>query len=105
VRRRRTNRKIALERIHILFRQALETCHENPSRAQRYVDLARSLGMRYKVRLPRIYRRMICRGCKRLIVPGISARVRIQQRREPHIVVTCLHCGRHNRMPIKRRRD
>ncbi len=103
--RRRQNRKIARERIHLLFKEALDTYSENPSRAQKYADIARKLGMRYKVRLPKIYRMNICRACKKFIVPGFNSRVRLQRHREPHIVVTCLNCGKHNRIPIRRRYD
>ena len=102
---RRQNRKIARERIHLLFKEALDAYSENPSRAQRYAEMARKLGMRYKVRLPKIYRMNICRGCKKFIVPGFNSRVRLQRRREPHIVVTCFNCGKQNRMMIRKRND
>jgi len=94
----------ALERIHALFRLAKETIHENPEQAQRYVCIARRISMATKVRLPKEYRRQICKRCKKFILPGINCRVRIQQHREPHIVVTCFLCGGHTRFPLKNRR-
>jgi ribonuclease P protein subunit RPR2 len=97
---RRENQRIALERISILFELAREVFVEEPELAQRYVDLARKIGMHYKVRLPAEYRRMICRHCKSFILPGVNCRVRVQQRRRPHLVVTCLNCGEHMRIPI-----
>jgi len=96
-------RQIALERIRTLFRLAKETIHEDPRLAQRYVEIARKIAMRTKLRLPREYRRMICRHCKSFIFPGVNCRVRIQSRREPHVVVTCLVCGKHTRLPLKSR--
>eukprot|EP00042_Codosiga_hollandica_P055356 m.772333 g.772333 ORF g.772333 m.772333 type:complete len:135 (+) comp59097_c0_seq6:233-637(+) len=42
-------------------------------------------------------KRTICRACQQLLVPGITSRVRLQGRREQHIVVTCLSCGRFRR--------
>lgn len=101
--RRREDRKIALERIHILFKQAMETFEREPELGQRYVALARKIGMRYKVRLPVEYRWMICKHCKGFILPGKTGRTRIQQRREPHVVITCLNCGGYNRIPLKKR--
>lgn len=98
-----TKKQIALQRIHILFRLAKEVVHEDPSLAQRYVKIARKIAMGTKLRLPREYRRLVCRHCKSFILPGVNCRVRIQSRREPHMVVTCLNCGRHSRMPLKSR--
>ena len=97
-------RRIALERIHILFKLARETIHKDKALAQRYVNIARRLAMAAKVRLPREYRRQVCRHCKSFILPGVNCRVRIQQRREPHIVITCLECGKHMRIPLRKRK-
>jgi len=104
-RRRRANRRIAHERIQILFKQAITLFAVEMDLARRYVDLARKIGMRYKVRLPTEYRWMICKHCKRFLFPGKTSRTRIQQRREPHVVVTCLSCGGYNRMPLNQRRS
>lgn len=101
--RRRENRGIALERIHILFKQAIEIFEREPELAQRYVELARKIGMRYKVRLPVEYRWMVCKHCKSFLLPGKTSRTRIQQRREPHVVITCLSCGGYNRILLKKR--
>lgn len=96
--------RIAIQRIHTLFRLARETYCEDHALAQRYVDIARRIAMSAKVRLPKEYRRQICRHCKSFILPGVNCRVRIKQRREPHVVITCLECGKHMRIPLKSRR-
>ncbi|MGQ9539199.1 MAG: ribonuclease P protein component 4 [Candidatus Bathycorpusculaceae bacterium] len=95
---------IAKQRIQTLFRLAIEVYHEDPCLAQRYVDLARRVAMAARIRLPTEYRRMICRHCKRFILPGVSCRVRIKQLRESHVVITCLNCGKPMRIPLKRKR-
>jgi ribonuclease P protein subunit RPR2 len=97
-------KQIALERIRILFNLARETIHENPTLAQRYVNIARQISMTAKVRLPVECRRQVCRHCKRFILPGVNCRVRLQQHPEPHVVVTCLLCGKSARVPLKNRR-
>jgi ribonuclease P protein subunit RPR2 len=33
-------------------------------------------------------------------LPGTNCRVRIKQRRQPHIVITCLNCGHQKRIPL-----
>jgi len=96
-------REIALKRIKILFNLAREMLHERPDLAQRYVEIARKIAMRTRTRIPKENRLLICRHCKKFIFPGVSARVRIQPRREPHIVVTCLYCGKHMRRPLRRK--
>ncbi|MGD0028369.1 MAG: ribonuclease P [Candidatus Bathyarchaeia archaeon] len=98
-------RRIARQRIQILFRLANETFGEDPSLAQRYVYLARRIAMAARIRLPTKYRRQVCRHCKSFILPGINCRVRIRQEREPHIVVTCLNCGKKMRIPLRKREE
>jgi ribonuclease P protein subunit RPR2 len=97
-------KRIAMQRVHVLFNLARETYGRQPALAQRYVDLARKIAMAAKLRLPKGYKRQICRHCKSFILPGVNSRVRIRQRREPHVVITCLNCGKHMRIPLKKRK-
>ena len=46
---------------------------------------------RNRLPLPINNKHWICRGCKELLIPGISARVRI---REGQRITTCLNCQR-----------
>ncbi|MEM1538890.1 MAG: ribonuclease P [Candidatus Bathyarchaeia archaeon] len=94
---------IAMRRIVTLFLLARETYREDPNLAQRYVNIARRIAMAAKVRLPIEYRRQICRHCKSFLLPGVNCRVRIKQRREPHVTITCLKCGNHMRVPLRRK--
>ncbi len=96
-------RQLASQRIQYLFRLARETISEEPQLAQRYAEIARRIAMRTKLRLPKEYKRMICRYCKSFIYPGVNSRVRVQQKREPHMVITCLVCGKIMRIPLKRK--
>lgn len=98
---KRRVRRIASERVGLLFRMAEESITEDPDLAQRYASIARGLEMHYKVKRPARYKHSICRHCKRFIIPGVNCRVRLQRRREPHVVITCLNCGGHMRIPIK----
>lgn len=98
-------KKIASERIDILFNLARGTSSEDPVLAQRYVDIALRIAMRCRVRIPREYRMQVCKKCHGFLIPGETCRVRIRQRREPHIAITCLRCGTIKRMPIGRKRS
>jgi ribonuclease P protein subunit RPR2 len=96
-----TTKRIAMQRIQTLFRLAKEILREDPSMAQRYVDMARKIAMAARVRLPTEYRRQVCRYCKSFILPGVNCRVRIKQRREPHVLITCLNCGKQTRILLR----
>jgi len=96
-------RQIALQRIHTLFELAMKNIKKEPQLAQRYAQIARRIAMKTKVRLPKEYHRLICRHCKSFIYPSVNCRVRMQQRREPHMVITCLICGKHTRTMLKPR--
>ncbi len=98
-------RQIARQRIHILFILAERTIHENPNLAERYVETARKIAMSAKIRLPTECRRQVCKHCKSFILPGVNCRVRLQHRREPHMVITCLKCGGRTRIPITRKEN
>jgi ribonuclease P protein subunit RPR2 len=96
-------RSIARQRVQTLFTLARETLDADPMLAQQYVDTARRIAMSAKIRLPRQYRRQVCRHCKRFILPGVNCRVRIKQLREPHMVTTCLNCGKQTRIPLSKK--
>ncbi len=93
-----------MERIELLYEQALKTYRSDYELAQRYVTLARRIAMRARVRQPRYLKRVVCKHCKSLIVPGYNCRVRIRQRREPHVTIYCMVCKRFTRIPLRRRK-
>ncbi len=91
--------RIAGERIADLFALAeREASRDHPELADRYVGLARRIGMRYNVRLLREYRELYCRGCHRFWVEGRTVRTRLRQGRR---VRTCLACGRERRSLLR----
>lgn len=92
-------KRLALQRIDGLFKLAREIVHEKEDLAQRYVLIAQKIAMRTRVHLPLEYRLQLCRHCKKLILPGLSSLIRLQKKREPHIVVTCKYCTKYTRIP------
>lgn len=96
---------IAMQRIRTLFELAKDNVRKEPELAQRYAQIARRIAMRTRVRLPTEYRRLICRHCKSFIYPGVNSRVRVQRRREPHVVITCLVCGKAARIPLREKTE
>lgn len=99
-RKKGQERRIAAERIEKLFALAeQEALQGNFPRADRYVELARRIGMRYNVRLPSAFKRRVCKGCRSFLLPPKTARVRIGGSR---VVTTCLKCGTVMRFPYLR---
>lgn len=97
-------KRIATQRIRNLFTLAKQTLHNDPYLAKRYVNIARRIAMAAKIRLPKEYKRQVCKHCKSFILPGVNCRVRIKHCREPHVVVTCLNCGKQMRIPLKHKK-
>ena len=87
--------RIARGRISDLFALAeRESANGHGELADRYVRLARRIGMRYNVRLLAEYRELYCRGCSSFWAEGRSVRTRLRSGRR---VRTCLVCGRTRR--------
>ena len=96
-------KQIAQQRIQVLFQQAKQIYRDNPQLSSRYVETARKIAMAARIRLPTVYRRQICKNCNMLLVQGANCRVRIKQKREPHVVVTCFNCGHKTRVLLKKK--
>ena len=96
-------RRIASERVRILFTLAEREEHDHPERAQRHTALARRLASRNRIHLPPELKRRICPGCKSYMGPTTS-RIRIKQTRETHVAITCLRCGHITRIPLRSRK-
>lgn len=85
-------RSIALERINILFREA----KLNPSKANRYVELARRIAMKVNLPIPREYKRRYCKHCNNYFKLG-NYRVRTRNRM---VVYYCLNCKKFMKFKI-----
>lgn len=94
--------RVAQERIAELFSLAEQESRRNPGPLpERYVGLARRIGMRYNVRLLVEYHELYCRGCGAYWVEGRTVRTRLRQGRRTR---TCLRCGAARRRPLRAHR-
>ena len=82
-----------IERLAGLAREAARS--EDPDLARRYVQRARRIAERNRVRLPRRFKRFSCDRCDTYLIAGRNAQVRT---RSGHVVITC-DCGEHARYP------
>jgi len=97
--KRRAEQNIARERIERLHTLSREVFHRDKGLATRYVDLAKKISMKSRVRLAREHKRYICKACGSLLLPGVNCRVRVRPERGTTVVVTCLDCGARKRYP------
>jgi len=98
-------KQITRQRIDILFEQATAVSKSNPKLAANYVRIAQKVAMSARFPLPTEYKRRVCKHCGFLLVEGFNVRVRVQQKREPHIVVTCLNCGYNSRILLRKKKE
>ena len=97
-------KEIARERIEILLGLARQTFRKDRALSKRYVELARQIGMKAGVRLPREQKMFICKSCGALLVPGANCRVRTRPEVGTMVLITCLECGEKKRYPTVRER-
>jgi len=98
-------RQVAKNRICVLFEQAEAIRKTDPDLSRRYVEIARKIAMAARLRLPYDYKRKTCKKCNSLLVAGDNFRARIRQKREPHLVVTCLTCGSKTRIMLRKKKE
>ncbi|VVB69841.1 Ribonuclease P protein component 4 [uncultured archaeon] len=89
-------RDLALQRMERLFSLAAAAAQElHPERSDRYVQIARQISTRTRVRMPRHLKRLFCKHCGGFLSPS-SARVRLH---DGVLTSTCLRCEKQTRRP------
>ena len=89
-------KKIAYERMHILFEQAMGKRDTNPDLSSRYMRQVERIGKRMDVSVPREIKRFYCKNCG--IPYGDDTRIRI---RKGLCFVTCGQCSDIRRIPYR----
>ena len=92
-----SQKELALERIEKLFEEAKKSFKRYPERSNRYVQLARKIAMKVKVRVPKEYKKKFCKHCYRYLQPGINCRVRV---RKGKVIYYCFNCKKYMRYVI-----
>jgi ribonuclease P protein subunit RPR2 len=95
-REKKLEKKIALERIEILLNRAQKIKFEDYELARRYVELARRIATKYRLRIPKEMRQF----CKKCGYPYRHDRIRVRVAKS-RIIITCLNCGFVRRIPIR----
>lgn len=98
--KKKTQKIIALKRINQLFNLAEKKALVNDFvLADRYVEIARKISMRYLVPIPQEFKRRFCKRCYCYLLPPRNCRVRIKKGK---LVVFCMNCNSFFRLPLKK---
>src|SRR5574337_191326 len=95
-------RILILERMQILIQNAVSNARSNPALAERQASLAKKMSMKYRIRMPYELRMNFCKKCKKFIVPGFTARIRVGRSNVKSIRITCKFCNHTYRKIIKK---
>lgn len=93
-------KRIAGERIALLFKQADREFKENPELSNRYIKLARKISMKANIPIPKELKRKFCKKCLSYLKPGSNLRVRLNRN---ILIYTCGKCG--NIMRFKKQKQ
>ena len=97
-------KEIARGRIVELFEQAEQVFKKDSKFSDRYAALAKTIAMKFKVRIPPELRRRVCKHCSSYLKQGVNLRVRLQQGKQGKVVYFCMTCEKYMRFPYKSKR-
>jgi ribonuclease P protein subunit RPR2 len=88
--------QIARERIEILLNEAKKAFKSDAKQANRYVEIARRVAMKARIKVPSNLKRQFCKHCFSYLMPGKNCRVRLAGSK---VVYYCLNCKKYTRFP------
>jgi len=95
-------RDLLIERMKILIKNAMLNVRSNPELAERQAILAKRLCTKYRIRMPYELKMNYCKKCKKFIVPGFTAKIRMGRSDIKSIRITCSFCNHTYRKIIKK---
>lgn len=101
IHKKEKEKNIAKERIEKLFEEAEKEFSKYPERSHRYVELARKIAMKIKVRMTE-HKTKFCKHCYKYLKPGVNCRIRTKNKK---VIYYCKECKRYTKFPyIKEKR-
>ncbi|MCS7129991.1 MAG: ribonuclease P [Archaeoglobaceae archaeon] len=98
-REKEREREIAKERIVYLIERAEKFKNVDYELSRRYVELARKIAMKYRVRIPKKLKLYFCKKC---LYPYKSGRFRVRINKST-VIITCLNCMHIRRFQLRDR--
>jgi ribonuclease P protein subunit RPR2 len=91
--KRRLQKRIGVERVQIIFSNAMHYASIDPEISRKQLEVARRILLKFNIRMPYPEKLFYCRKCKSPILIGIDSKIRIVNSPKLHIRVSCLKCG------------
>lgn len=88
-------KRIGLRRIKMLLGIARQVYHNEPELGKRYVQIARKIGQKLRIRIPGEYKRKFCKKCNSPMLPGYNCRVRLTGKT---VTYYCQECKNYKRI-------
>ena len=88
---------IARERIKHLIILAQKVFSKHPKWADHYIELARRIAMKARVRIPPDLKKKFCKHCYKFLQAGTNCRVRTKNNK---VVYYCFNCKKYMRFPF-----
>jgi ribonuclease P protein subunit RPR2 len=91
-------KKIAVERIGILYDLAVATYNTDPKLSSQYIKKLKRISAHYRIKLDNNMKRHICKRCGSLLVSGSNLSIKIASSKRL-VLYKCLNCGAETRLP------
>ncbi len=92
-----------MEQVRAMVQFALQWASVDIEWSEKTLEAAMRIWKKHNLRGYPIFKRYFyCHACKRMLIPGRSARIRLRHGKPSRIMVGCLKCGAMYRIPLVR---
>ncbi len=92
-------KKIALNRIKILYNKAVSLYDKNPELSRKYIYIILKIKNKFRIRFGSDLKNKFCKKCYTVWIPGKTLSIRIRKGR---IIYQCKYCKYVKRFKIKK---
>lgn len=94
-------KRIAAERIEILYRAAVDAFPKDMELSREYISMLEEIGRHYKVKIPKGIAAKVCKHCSAPLIEGVNSEIRIIAK-DKRIIYRCKKCGSTNSLPFSK---
>ncbi|CAH3173930.1 unnamed protein product [Porites evermanni] len=90
-----TEKQEASHKLNFLHQASHAVLTINPANVEMsrfYTSTMKEIARKLVYKLDPSIKRTTCKHCNALLVPGVTAKVRVRSKRERHVVITCVAC-------------
>ncbi len=97
----RNTSRIATERIERLFALAEKAAKRGDKKlSSRYMKIAKEISNHYRIGMPQRLKKLVCKRCGEIQIPGLNAKVTIASSK--HCIIYKCKCGAENKIFYKK---